>query len=208
LSANGNRLTTDEELRNFTKANAGREVTIHVRSNGDERDLSVKLREPNSTQGYLGVVSQQVYKLKYDPLSAFVAALYISGALFVATVVGVVTLLIHIPALLVGVFAGGVPKAAEQTAGPVGIVLILQSISALGYAYVFLFMSNIAVALAAFNVLPLPALDGGRLALITWQKVMRRKISPELEARIHSIGFMALIGLMLLISVYDLRKRP
>jgi regulator of sigma E protease len=67
-------------------------------------------------------------------------------------------------------------------------------------------MANIAVALAAFNVLPLPALDGGRLAIIWAQKLLRRRISAEMEAKIHTIGFMALIGLMLVISVYDLRK--
>ena len=70
-----------------------------------------------------------------------------------------------------------------------------------------LFMANIAVALAAFNVLPLPALDGGRLALIAWQKLRRKEMNPETEAKIHAIGFMALIGLMLLITVYDLRKQ-
>jgi len=67
-------------------------------------------------------------------------------------------------------------------------------------------MANIAVALAAFNVLPLPALDGGRLAIITAQKVLKRTISADTEAKIHAIGFMALIALMLIISVYDLRK--
>jgi regulator of sigma E protease len=99
-----------------------------------------------------------------------------------------------------------VPAAAAAASGPVGIVLILESISSLGFVYVFLFMANIAVALAAFNVLPLPALDGGRLALITWGKLTRKRINPELEAKIHTYGFMALIGLILLITVYDLRK--
>jgi regulator of sigma E protease len=206
LSANGTKLETDEELRNFTKANAGREVMLHTRSKGDERDVSVKLREPNSTEGYLGVVSQQVYKLRYDPLRALVAAVWVTGALFVATIVGVVGLIIHIPALLLGLFASGVPAAAETASGPLGIVFIMKSISSLGLAYIFLFMANIAVALAAFNVLPLPALDGGRLAVISAQKVLKRRISPETEAKIHGIGFMCLIGLMLLITAYDLRK--
>jgi regulator of sigma E protease len=206
LRANGKDLKTDEDLRNFTKANAGHEVLLHVRSSGDERDVKVKLREPGNKDGYLGVVSQQVYKLRYDPLSALVAAVWITGALFVATIVGVVSLIVHIPQLLINLFSSTVPQAAETASGPLGIVFILKSISVLGYSYIFLFMANIAVALAAFNVLPLPALDGGRLAIIAAQRWSKRQLGPDVEARIHAAGFMVLIGLMLLITVYDLRK--
>jgi regulator of sigma E protease len=206
LSANGQKLESDKALRDFTKANAGKEVTVHVRQDGVEHDLQVKLRAPGGSEGYLGVVSQQVYKLRYDPVSALAAALYITGALLWATIVGVFALFLHIPSLLLGLFSSGVPQAAEAAAGPVGIVFILKSISSLGWSYVLLFMANISVALAAFNVLPLPALDGGRLAVIAAQKLTRRSWSAAAEARYHAIGFMALIALMLLISVYDLRK--
>ncbi|MDB5178399.1 MAG: rane protein of unknown function [Patescibacteria group bacterium] len=206
LLADGKRLETDVDLRDFTKAHAGKEVTLHIRSNGDERDVRLKLRDPNTKEGYLGVVSQQVYKLRYDPLRAVVAAGYIAGGLFVATVVGVVQLIIHIPTLLLSVFSHNVPQAAQAASGPLGIFFIMKSISSLGFAYVFLFMANIAVALAAFNVLPLPALDGGRWAVLAVQRVTKRQISADIEARIHAVGFMALIGLMILISIYDLRK--
>jgi regulator of sigma E protease len=206
LRAGTVKLEDDAALRNFTKDHAGQEVILRVRSNGDERDVKVKLRESGSQGGYLGVGSHQVYKLQYNPWEALIAALYITGALFVATIVGVLQLLVSIPALIFGLFTPAVPAAAEAASGPLGIFFILQSLSVLGYAYIFLFMANIAVALAAFNALPLPALDGGRLALITIQKITKRKISPETEAKIHAIGFLALIGLMIIITVYDVRK--
>ncbi len=206
LAGNGRALETDQALRDFTKAEAGREVSLRVKSGGVERTVRIKLRDPGSKDGYLGVVGQQVYKLRYDPLRALAAAVYITGALFVATVVGVVGLIVHIPMLIGGLFSSAVPQAAEAASGPLGIVFILKSISSLGLGYIFLFMANIAVALAAFNVLPLPALDGGRLALIVGQRLLKKRLKPETEAKIHGIGFMALIGLMILISVYDLRK--
>lgn len=206
LRGDGQDLRTEEQLRDFTKSRAGQDVLLHVRSSGDERDVKVRLREPGSKEGYLGVVSQQVYKLRYDPLSAVAAAVYITVALFVATIVGVFQLIIHIPTLLLNIFSTNVPAAAETASGPLGIIFIMKSISVLGYSYIFLFMANIAVALAAFNVLPLPALDGGRLALIAFQRWFKRRITAEAEAKIHATGFMALIGLMLLITVYDLRK--
>ncbi len=207
LSANGAPLEDEAALRAFTKAHAGQEVSLSVKHDGVVRDVAVKLRDQASSSGYLGVGSQQVYRLRYDPLTALAAAVYIAGALFVGTIVGVVMLLVHIPALVLGLFSTKVPEAAASASGPVGIFLILQSLSSLGYAYIYLFMANIAVALAAFNVLPLPALDGGRLAIITLRRfVKKRQISADLEARIHSIGFIALIALMVLITVYDLRK--
>ncbi len=206
LAGDGKTLTTETDLQNFTKDHAGKSVVLTVNAQGDERNVTLTLRPPSATTGYLGVVGQQVYKLRYDPLSALAAAAYITAALFVATIWGVIMLIINIPALLVGLFSSSVPAAAQNAAGPLGIIFIFKSISALGFAYIFLFMANIGVALAAFNVLPLPALDGGRLALVWWQGVTKRRINPDTEARIHTYGFMALIGLMLVISVYDLRK--
>ena len=206
LQLNGNDLTDDQTLRLSTSANAGKQVTLKNDSNGRVRDVLVTLRPAGSKDGYLGVGTHQIYKLRYDPLSAAVAAVYITGALFFATIVGVLHLIVNIPNLILGLFSSSVPAAAASASGPLGIVFILQSISVLGLTYIFLFMANIAVALAAFNVLPLPALDGGRLALIAIQKYSKRKISSDTEAKIHAIGFLALIGLMVIISVYDLRK--
>ena len=206
LAGNGQSFEADEQLHNFTHDHAGQTVTFTVREGKDVRDVQTKLRDPGSKDGFLGVVSQQVYKLKYDPLTALVAALYITGALFVATIVGVFQLLIHIPTLIIGLFGSTIPQAAESASGPVGIIFILKSISSLGLAYLILFMANISVALAAFNVLPLPALDGGRLAVILVQRVLKRQMSVEAETRFHTIGFMLLIGLMIVISIYDFRK--
>jgi regulator of sigma E protease len=206
LRANNTKLEDDAALRNFTREHAGQTVTLHIRSDGDERDAKVKLRPATVKEGFLGVASHQVYKLKYGPLESIVAAIYITGALFVATIVGVIKLLASIPILLMGLFSHSIPKQAEAASGPVGIVFILQSLSSLGLSYVFVFMANIAVALAAFNVLPLPALDGGRLFIISLQKFFKRKLNPNTEAKIHAVGFMALIALMVVITIYDVRK--
>jgi regulator of sigma E protease len=207
LEAGGKKITQDTQLRSFTKTHAGETVSLKVRTDGREHIITPKLKPASSgSSGFLGVASQQVYKVRYDPLRALVAAVYVTGALTVATIVGVVQLLLNIPVLLMGLFQTAVPQAAEAASGPVGIIFILQSISSLGLSYIFLFIANIAVALAAFNVLPLPALDGGRLAVIAAQKLAKRRLQAETEAKIHAIGFMALMGLVALITVYDVRK--
>ena len=206
LAFNGKPITTDTELHDDTKVAAGKTVNLTVKQGNQTRDLTVTLRPPSAESGFLGVASQQVYKLRYDPLQSVVAAAYITGALLVATVVGVISLIISLPSLIAGLFSSTVPAAAAAASGPVGIIVILTNISALGWAYVLLFMANISVALAAFNALPLPALDGGRLFVSVLQRVTKKTWNPETEAKYHAFGFMALIGLMLLISVYDVRK--
>ena len=206
LAFNGKSISTDDQLRELTKTNAGREVALSVRQGDTVKDIKLTLRPPSAKSGFLGVVSQQVYKLRYDPLQAVAAAAYVTLALLVATIVGVLQLFIALPSLIIGLFSPSVPTAAAAASGPVGIVFILESISSLGWAYVLLFMGNISVALAAFNALPLPALDGGRLFVSVMQRVTKRTWKPETEAKYHAIGFIALIALMVLISVYDVRK--
>ncbi|MBW4061842.1 site-2 protease family protein [Candidatus Saccharibacteria bacterium] len=206
LTANGTMLTTDVQLSDFTRNHAGETVSLGVKTASGTHVAQIKLLPPTAKDGYLGVSSQQIYKLRYDPLRAVVAAGYITFVLLWETLLGVFSLFWHFPSLIAGLFGHGVPAAAEATSGPIGIVFILKSISTLGWSYVVLFMANISVALAAFNILPLPALDGGRWFVLAVQKVTGRKWSADAEARYHAVGFLCLIGLMVLISVYDVRK--
>lgn len=206
ISGNGTKIEDNDQLRVFTKENAGKPVTLVVGRDGVERTVNVTLNAQNSSQGYLGLAGQQIYKLKYSFFDSIVAAAWITGALFVATIVGVINLLLGIPSLLINLFTSSVPSSAAQASGPVGIVYILGSAMSLGWSYIFLIMANISVALAAFNVLPLPALDGGRLAVLWFERLFKKSFSPEAEAKYHTIGFLALIGLMIVITVYDVRK--
>lgn len=103
--------------------------------------------------------------------------------------------------------AGGDPgQAADQVAGPVGIVAIIQSLGDLGPAYILFLMASISVPLAVINALPIPALDGGRLAVILGARALRKQLSENVEAAIHGIGFLALIGLLILITYVDIQR--
>ena len=62
------------------------------------------------------------------------------------------------------------------------------------------------LSLAVVNVLPLPALYGGRFALIAWTKVTGRKLSAARESQIHTVGFVALLGLMVVVTFLDIRR--
>jgi regulator of sigma E protease len=78
-----------------------------------------------------------------------------------------------------------------------------------GFWFPILFLSAVlSAALAVMNLLPLPALDGGRLLFILIETVRGRRVSPEREGMIHVIGFVVLLGLMLIITVRDLSSTP
>ena len=76
--------------------------------------------------------------------------------------------------------------------------------------YVFLNMLNFSILLTAnlgvMNLLPLPALDGGRLVFLIIEAIRRKKINPEKEGMVHFVGIMILMGLMVLVMFNDIRK--
>ncbi len=206
LSVNGQQLKTDEQLRETTRQNAGKPVELVLKRGDEQKTVSnVQLRQP-SEQGILGVVSQSVYKLKYDPLQAIAAAGYLTLSLFWLTITAIVSLILQLPALVLGLFSPGVPQAAEGASGPLGIFQIMRSLEGFDPAYFVLLLANLSIALAGFNVLPLPALDGGRLAAILARKLPGVRFSDEAEARYHTLGFIALLMLVALITVYDVRR--
>lgn len=205
LAGNGSTFTTDDQLRAFTKAHAGQPVSLKVEQDGKVSTLHLTLRQANE-QGQLGVADQAVSKLRYDLLGAIIAATWITGALIVATVVGFVVLIINLPVLVGGLAGSSVPAAAQSTAGPLGIFYIMSHLSSFDASYLWLFAANISVALGVINALPLPALDGGRWAVALVRRVSGGRISSRAEGIYHTVGFVALLGLVVIISVYDLRK--
>ena len=102
----------------------------------------------------------------------------------------------------------------DQMSGPVGIVGVVdetyQASSQYGVLTVIASMLNIAILLSAnlgvMNLLPIPALDGGRLVFLFVEAIRRKKIPPEKEGYVHLIGFALLMALMVVVMFNDIRK--
>lgn len=90
--------------------------------------------------------------------------------------------------------------------GPVGIYFLVSDAAALGLSYIIGFTAIISVSLAVINILPLPALDGGRLFMLGIEAIRRKPLSDKVVSRINATGFFILIALMLLVSYHDLLK--
>jgi regulator of sigma E protease len=91
----------------------------------------------------------------------------------------------------------------SQVTGPVGIVGIVGDVSKLGFVYLLSFTALISVNLAIINLLPFPALDGGRLIIVAIEAIRRKPISHKITNVLNSVGFVLLILLMVVVTVHD-----
>lgn len=105
---------------------------------------------------------------------------------------------------LFGLISGKV--ATSEVMGIVGIVATAGDVFRSGLESVLKFATVISLSLGIMNLLPLPALDGGRLVLLGLEKIRRKPIPPEKEGYIHLAGFILLIALMILITYQDIAR--
>jgi regulator of sigma E protease len=97
-------------------------------------------------------------------------------------------------------------QAPLDVAGPVGIVFVIGEVAQTGFVNLLLLTALISISLGIMNLLPIPALDGGRLFFLLVEAIRGRKIDPEKEGFIHFIGFALLILLILFITYQDLLR--
>ncbi len=94
--------------------------------------------------------------------------------------------------------------STRDLSGPVGVISIVGEAAKTGFTDVLLILGFISVNLGFFNLLPIPALDGSRLIFLFIELVRGKPISPEKENFVHIIGFVLLIGLMIIVTYRDL----
>jgi len=99
----------------------------------------------------------------------------------------------------------GLPTGA-QLMGPVGIFSLFARAGQLGAIYFLQFIAIISVYIALFNILPIPALDGGKLLFLAIEKVRRKPVSQKIEQKITAAFFMILIFLMVLVTIKDIAR--
>lgn len=102
--------------------------------------------------------------------------------------------------------SGDISPVSEGVSGPVGIAQITSDAVSTGPLSVLQLMGLLSLNLAFLNILPIPALDGGRFAFLIYEVFSRRKPNANVEKWVHSIGFAFLIGLIVLITFNDIAK--
>jgi regulator of sigma E protease len=94
----------------------------------------------------------------------------------------------------------------SEVAGPVGIAGLVGEASALGFTYLLTFTAFISLHLAVINMIPFPALDGGRLLIVIIEGVIRRRIAPVWVNGVNTVGFVLLLVLMAVVTYNDIAR--
>jgi regulator of sigma E protease len=208
-------------LPTITKNFAGKTVTVFYVRNGQQeqakltllsaRAVAASIRSGNQ-KGYLGITSQD-FTIQRSTWSAPVVAVGFSAQVTALTFQGLGHALAGLGGLIAGAVTGntaarqhGQTTASSQVSGPVGIFVILKDGSSLGYQYMLSIIAIISLTLAIMNILPIPALDGGRLWITLAARALKKPLSAGREEAINLAGFMTLIVLVILITFVDVKR--
>jgi len=213
ISIGGTQIDKVEKVSEATSANAGKSTTVVVSRNGETITKEITL---NQTSPYLGVgpySAQTGLEIRRSTWSAPLVALGVSRDFTIATLKGLGNALSGLGSAIVGLVTGnkearqnGQTEASAQVSGPVGIFAVLYEISKQGIGLVLFIIGLISLTLAIMNALPIPALDGGRLFVMLFYRLIKKPLVPEVEERIHGTGFAVLMILFVLITIVDVRR--
>lgn len=201
-----------DDFRTQTQQNLGKEITLTIQRQSETQDIVLTPRiNPPAGQGAIGIVIDEILNdtsigMMFTEQAAIVPQNLAGAARYgVERVVDVVTMTVRIPSQLLS------GALTPQEARPVSVVgmsqigaeVIRQSIEQARIAPILEFIAVISVALGFFNLLPIPALDGGRILFVLVEILRGKPIAPEREGLVHLIGLALLLSLSVLIIVND-----
>jgi regulator of sigma E protease len=92
----------------------------------------------------------------------------------------------------------------DAVSGPIGMTELVGSALSTGWQSLLYLLVIISINLGIMNLLPVPALDGGRLIFLLWEAITRKPVNKQIEAYINGVGLLILMGFMLLITMKDI----
>jgi regulator of sigma E protease len=208
-------------LPDVTKQFAGEKVHIVYLRQGEQRSTDAQLltekqvtasKKTDSPKGYLGIVPSS-YTMQRSTWSAPVVAGGVMVQFTGLTFEGLGRALAGVGGIVAGGATGNSTarhnaqtEASNQVSGPVGIYFILKDGSLLGLQYVLFIIAVISLTLAIMNILPIPALDGGRLWLTLISRAVGKPLSRRTEEIVTASGFAVLMLLIILITFVDIKR--
>jgi regulator of sigma E protease len=191
LSVNGSSVHTATELSYEILHDGYKAVDIVVLRNGEKVELKGVTFPTRSASGMLyGSTDFRVFAEEKDALTVLKHTFFRS----VSTVKMIYESLIDLVIGRVGM---------DAVSGPVGAAGAITEAARTGASQFFYLVSILTMNLGVFNILPLPALNGGRLLFILFEMIFRKKVPPRFEGAVHFVGIVILLGFMVLITFKD-----
>lgn len=220
-TVNNQSVLTEQGLRNTTKSLAGQKVSITYVRDGKmfktqatllSKNIVSTSLNTNNPKGYLGIGMSE-YRLNRSTWSAPIVAAGVSTQLTGLTFKALGGAIANLAKSLGNIVTGHAKRAKQEAsaasqnvAGPVGIYTILKQGSILGYQFILFVVALISLTLAIMNVLPIPALDGGRVFVMLLFRLIKKPLLPKTEELIHGTGFALLILLFIAITIVDIKR--
>lgn len=187
-----------EEVQDKINQSEGSEVSLEYIRN--EQAGSVKVTpETGIVEGKyaIGISMDNVATLKLGFFESLFEGLKFTMSAIWATVLGLY-------GLVAGIFDGS--SDLSSVTGPVGIAGLVGDAAKLGFTYLLMFTAIISINLGVLNLVPFPALDGGRILFVLIEAVIRRPIRPTVANTINAVGFFLLITLMVVVTYRDIAR--
>ncbi len=206
ISIAGQEVTGIDAVSAAIQTNAGQEVDVVVRRGEEDVIVSMRPRLPEEIpagQGSAGiqitpyVSAENVELVKYGPIEALIGGMKQTWMMIVLMIEGLTT-------MLRGLISPNVPAPEGGVGGLVAIGRIAAEIAEQGWRDLLSLTAFLSINLAILNMLPIPALDGGRIIFALVEMATRRRIPPEKEALVHFAGFAVLITLMVIVTFVDI----
>lgn len=194
VSVAGKRVSGFEEFRDAVSARPDQATEFVVQRGTETVTLTVT---PKLTGGVGRIGAKPAPGAKHVPAPL--------GSAAKAALLQPVEIVLSLPRTIARSITG---KEKLELSGPVGMMSEGAKAASEGISRLLTFLAFVSASLAAFNLLPFPALDGGRLVFLGYEAISRRRASPMIEAHVHLVGFVALLGLMLAVTWKDIFKKP
>lgn len=214
IKINDEQITSANQVTQIVQKSQGQKITINFLRSGDALTRDIKLSEDK-----IGVAlgERQARELRYSTWSAPIVGVGTTLQFTGLTFTGLGDMIGKLATGLVEKFSANqdtreqagqkLNDVAGSVTGPVGILGIIFPQAGQGGLTAILFLTAlISLSLAVMNVLPIPALDGGRWLIMTIYKLRKKVLTKEREENIQAVGMMILLGLMLLITFLDIGK--
>lgn len=211
----GHNITTSDQVSSLVRDNSGGNFELKLERNGEIITKQVSLNQGDKLGIAMG--ERRAREVMYSTWSAPIVGIGTTVQLTGLTFKGVGDLLVNTFTGIIDKISSNqsvrdagtkkLDEVSQSVTGPVGILgVIFPQAGQAGFTTVIFLTALISLSLAVMNVLPIPALDGGRWLIMTIYKLRNKVLTKEREENIQAVGMIILLGLMVVITVLDIGK--